>query len=295
MVGAAGFEPVTSASRTQRSTKLSYAPISQRSADHSNPQAILASDGEERLLHAGNACEVLVCPPREIPVTAHVLRYRRLRPRRLDSREASARRIPRNHRRRRKSGAFNASAVASRDTSCWAPASTPTCSSAPGSSSADGFVAVTDGDNRNVMAALIAKRMFHVKKIVARIYDPPRGQLYRELGIETVCPTTIGAKIVRDSLHRTCPFASTALVRFRQALARSRSTVDRRQAGTRVSRSSSRRAHPHRRRSAAAARPSSSHPTTSSRPATKSTRSSRPKRSREFAAPLRIERRCRSK
>jgi trk system potassium uptake protein TrkA len=69
-----------------------------------------------------------------------------------------------------------------------------------GAESADGFVAVTDGDNRNVMAALIAQRMFSIKKIVARIYDPPRGQLYRELGIETVCPTTIGAKIVRDKL-----------------------------------------------------------------------------------------------
>jgi trk system potassium uptake protein TrkA len=69
-----------------------------------------------------------------------------------------------------------------------------------GAATADGFVAVTDGDNRNVMAALIAQRMFGVKKIVARIYDPPRGQLYRELGIETVCPTTIGAKIVRDKL-----------------------------------------------------------------------------------------------
>lgn len=69
-----------------------------------------------------------------------------------------------------------------------------------GADAADGFVAVTDGDNRNVMAALIAQRMFHIKKIVARIYDPPRGQLYRELGIETVCPTTIGAKIIRDRL-----------------------------------------------------------------------------------------------
>jgi len=69
-----------------------------------------------------------------------------------------------------------------------------------GAGSADGFVAVTDGDNRNVMAALIAQRMFGIKKIVARIYDPPRGQLYRELGIETVCPTTLGAKIVRDKL-----------------------------------------------------------------------------------------------
>ena len=69
-----------------------------------------------------------------------------------------------------------------------------------GADAADGFIAVTDGDNRNVMAALIAQRMFGIRKIVARIYDPPRGQLYRELGIETVCPTTVGAKIVRDRL-----------------------------------------------------------------------------------------------
>jgi trk system potassium uptake protein TrkA len=69
-----------------------------------------------------------------------------------------------------------------------------------GAETADGFIAVTDGDNRNVMAALIAQRMFSIRKIVARIYDPPRGQLYRELGIDTVCPTTIGAKIIRDQL-----------------------------------------------------------------------------------------------
>ncbi len=72
-----------------------------------------------------------------------------------------------------------------------------------GSEGADGFVAVTDGDNRNVMAALIAQRLFQIPRIVARIYDPPRGQLYRELGIETVCPTTIGAKMIRDRLANT--------------------------------------------------------------------------------------------
>lgn len=69
-----------------------------------------------------------------------------------------------------------------------------------GAASADGFVAVTDGDNRNIMAALIAQRMFKIKRIVARIYDPPRGQMYRELGIETVVPTTEGAKLIRDTL-----------------------------------------------------------------------------------------------
>jgi trk system potassium uptake protein TrkA len=69
-----------------------------------------------------------------------------------------------------------------------------------GAENADGFIAVTDGDNRNVMAALIAQRMFSIKKIVARIYDPPRGEMYRELGIETVCPTTLGARIIHEKL-----------------------------------------------------------------------------------------------
>jgi Trk K+ transport system NAD-binding subunit len=59
---------------------------------------------------------------------------------------------------------------------------------------------VTNGDNRNIMAALIAQRMFKIKRIVARIYDPPRGQMYRELGVQTVCPTTVGAKLIRDVL-----------------------------------------------------------------------------------------------
>lgn len=69
-----------------------------------------------------------------------------------------------------------------------------------GAATADGFIAVTNGDNRNIMAALIAQRMFKIKRIVARIYDPPRGRMYRELGIETVCPTTVGAKMIRDVL-----------------------------------------------------------------------------------------------
>ncbi len=57
-----------------------------------------------------------------------------------------------------------------------------------GAATADGFVAVTNGDNRNIMAALIAQRMFKIKQIVARIYDPPRGQMYRELGVADGLP-----------------------------------------------------------------------------------------------------------
>ncbi len=76
-----------------------------------------------------------------------------------------------------------------------------------GAATADGFVAVTNGDNRNIMAALIAQRMFRIHRVVARIYDPPRGQMYRELGVQTVCPTTVGAKLIRDVLIKA-PWAT---------------------------------------------------------------------------------------
>jgi trk system potassium uptake protein TrkA len=91
---------------------------------------------------------------------------------------------------------------------------------------------VTDGDNRNVMAALIAQRMFRVPKIVARIYDPPRAQLYRELGIETFSPTTIGAQFLRDRLQEA-PYASIPSFDF-ERLSSLVATITRAQAGKRV-------------------------------------------------------------
>jgi trk system potassium uptake protein len=65
---------------------------------------------------------------------------------------------------------------------------------------ADAFAAVTNGDNRNIMASQIAKEIFHVKKVVCRIYDPIRQTTYNMLGIDTICPTTIGAEMLFNSL-----------------------------------------------------------------------------------------------
>jgi len=65
---------------------------------------------------------------------------------------------------------------------------------------ADAFVAVTQGDNRNVMAAQIAKHVFNVPKVVCRIYDPLREELYKTLGLETISPTTVGAQLLRDKV-----------------------------------------------------------------------------------------------
>jgi trk system potassium uptake protein TrkA len=63
-----------------------------------------------------------------------------------------------------------------------------------GIAEADVFVAATQGDNRNVMAAQIAKHIFGVRRAVSRIYDPIREEMYRELGLETFSPTMVGAR-----------------------------------------------------------------------------------------------------
>ena len=67
-----------------------------------------------------------------------------------------------------------------------------------GIESADAFIAVTNGDNTNAMAAEIAKLVFKVPHIVARLYDPVREDTYHSLGLmDTVCPTIMGA----DRIH----------------------------------------------------------------------------------------------
>jgi trk system potassium uptake protein TrkA len=66
----------------------------------------------------------------------------------------------------------------------------------------DAFVAVTQGDNRNVMAAQMAKHLFGVQRVVCRIYDPIREVLYHELGLETISPTKVGARLLKEALER---------------------------------------------------------------------------------------------
>ena len=70
-----------------------------------------------------------------------------------------------------------------------------------GIESADAFVVVTQGDNRNVMAAQIAKHIFNVPKVVCRIYDPLRRDLYAMLGLEAISPTTVFAQLLREKLE----------------------------------------------------------------------------------------------
>jgi trk system potassium uptake protein TrkA len=63
---------------------------------------------------------------------------------------------------------------------------------------ADAFVAVTNGDNRNIMAVQVARMIFDVPEVIARIYDPVREDTYRRLGVTTVCPTTTISALIMD-------------------------------------------------------------------------------------------------
>jgi trk system potassium uptake protein TrkA len=63
---------------------------------------------------------------------------------------------------------------------------------------AHAFVAVTNEDNRNIMAAQVARLIFDVPEVVVRIYDPIREDTYRRLGLTTVCPTTTVSALILD-------------------------------------------------------------------------------------------------
>lgn len=62
------------------------------------------------------------------------------------------------------------------------------------------FVAVTEGDNRNIMAAQIAREIFKVPRVICRIYDHLRQEVYESLGLETISPTTILAQMLKEKV-----------------------------------------------------------------------------------------------
>jgi trk system potassium uptake protein TrkA len=65
---------------------------------------------------------------------------------------------------------------------------------------ADAFVALTQGDNRNITASQVAKHIFDVQRVVCRIKDPIREEMYNELGLRTVSPTRTGLTQVWEEL-----------------------------------------------------------------------------------------------
>lgn len=72
------------------------------------------------------------------------------------------------------------------------------------------FAAVTNRDNSNLMAAQVAKQVFNVPIVTVRIYDPVRGDVYRELGVDTVSPTTIIADLFFNKIMQQVQPAAQA-------------------------------------------------------------------------------------
>lgn len=65
---------------------------------------------------------------------------------------------------------------------------------------ADGFASVTNGDNSNIISALIAKKVFRVPRVITRIYDPMRANIYKQFGVPTISSTLWGATEIREHL-----------------------------------------------------------------------------------------------
>lgn len=69
--------------------------------------------------------------------------------------------------------------------------------------SAEAFVAASSSDNANIIAARIAREIFHVPRVVARLYDPLRAEIYQRLGLITISTTTWGAERICEVVtHR---------------------------------------------------------------------------------------------
>ena len=66
---------------------------------------------------------------------------------------------------------------------------------------ADCLLATTEEDNVNLMVAQVARKMFNVSKVLARVFDPRREKVYREFGIETISPTNLMADAFLASLE----------------------------------------------------------------------------------------------
>ena len=64
----------------------------------------------------------------------------------------------------------------------------------------DILCALTNGDNTNLMAAQLAKDIFKVKRVFARVYDPQRAQIYRSFGLEIISGTMLIALMIKDKI-----------------------------------------------------------------------------------------------
>lgn len=75
-----------------------------------------------------------------------------------------------------------------------------------GAADADVFIAMTEGDNRNIMAAQLATEALGARNVIAKINDPLRASAYAELGIATLCRTNLMATAVSQFLEASLTF-----------------------------------------------------------------------------------------
>lgn len=61
-------------------------------------------------------------------------------------------------------------------------------------------LAVTNNDNTNIMVAQVAREIFNIKHVISRLYDPERECVYREFGINTICPAVLSAREITKLL-----------------------------------------------------------------------------------------------
>lgn len=69
-----------------------------------------------------------------------------------------------------------------------------------GATGADILIAVTNGDNRNLMAAQVGKTILGIEHVLARVYDPVRAATFQEMGLHTISPTGTGAQTLFQSI-----------------------------------------------------------------------------------------------
>ena len=69
-----------------------------------------------------------------------------------------------------------------------------------GIESCDAVAAVSTDDNVNIMVSQVAREIFHVETVLARIYDPKREDVFSHFGLHTVCPTNLTVAAVRSAI-----------------------------------------------------------------------------------------------
>ncbi|WP_349672793.1 TrkA family potassium uptake protein [Lacrimispora sp.] len=63
-------------------------------------------------------------------------------------------------------------------------------------------IAVTNNDNANILVAQVAREIFHIERVIARLYDPEREYVYHEFGIDTICPAILSVKEIDKILYK---------------------------------------------------------------------------------------------